>query len=128
MRVLIDTNILIDIKRDIEDAQKCIDFFIEESIHLSISVITAMEFLAGTTSKNELRQTEKFLTIFTVIPISADISYRAIDLFKEYALSHSIDIPDCFIAATALEHGMTLLTLNAKHFSMIKNLQIKKPY
>jgi predicted nucleic acid-binding protein len=87
-----------------------------------------MEFLAGATSKNELRQTEKFLAIFTVIPISESISFHAVDLFKAYSLSHAIDIPDCFIAATALEHGMTLLTLNIKHFSMMKNLQLKKPY
>ena len=43
-------------------------------------------------------------------------------------LAHSLEIPDAFIAATALEHAIPLYTRNARHFQMIVGLDVRQPY
>ena len=42
---------------------------------------------------------------------------------KHYQRSHGLEFPDALIAATAEHHGLTLATLNVKHFPMFRNLK-----
>jgi predicted nucleic acid-binding protein len=60
-----------------------------------------------------------------IFPVSAAVSDRAMQLIDTYALSHSLQLGDALIAATALEHGFTVLTANTKHFSPIDGLRIE---
>ena len=46
-------------------------------------------------------------------------------LIDTYALSHSVQLGDALIAATALEHNLTVLTANTKHFGSIDRLRIE---
>lgn len=41
------------------------------------------------------------------------------------ALSHGLRLPDALIAATAVEHGATLLTGNAKYFGAVPDLALE---
>ena len=41
-------------------------------------------------------------------------------------LSDGLQLGDALIAATALEHQLSLLTGNAKHFSAIANLRVER--
>ncbi len=41
-------------------------------------------------------------------------------------LSHGLQLGDALIAATALEHGLRLLTGNVKHFNAIEGLNLEK--
>ena len=59
------------------------------------------------------------------MPVSAAISDRAMQLIDAYALSHSMQLGDALIAATALEHNLTVLTANIKHFGAIEGLRIE---
>jgi len=43
---------------------------------------------------------------------------------ETYALSHRPGIPDVLIAATALDHDLSLFTLNVKDFRFIPDLTI----
>ena len=43
---------------------------------------------------------------------------------ETYALSHKPGIPDILIAATALDHDLSLFTLNVKDFRYIPELNI----
>jgi len=43
-------------------------------------------------------------------------------------LSHNIGFLDCLIAATAIKNGLSLATLNLKHFAPFSDLQVEKPY
>jgi len=47
-------------------------------------------------------------------------------LTDEYALSDGLQLADALIAATALEHGFTLLTGNSRHFSSIEALTLER--
>lgn len=60
-----------------------------------------------------------------ILPISTAISERAMQLIDAYALSHSVNMGDALIAATGLEHGLTVLTANTKHFSAIETLAVE---
>lgn len=61
-----------------------------------------------------------------VLPITEAISDKAMQLIEQYALSHSLQLGDALIAATALEHQMPVLTANAKHFSAVQALDIER--
>ena len=92
-----------------------------------ISVVTYMELAQGCRNKSELEQAKKGLTLCQteILPISETISSQAMQLIDRYALSHGLQLGDALIAATALEHGLTVLTANAKHFSTIEGLMVE---
>ena len=45
-----------------------------------------------------------------VLPLTAAITQRAVSLMATLALSHGVRIADALIAATAIEHRLTLLS------------------
>jgi predicted nucleic acid-binding protein len=47
-------------------------------------------------------------------------------LIDEHALSDGVQLADALIAATALEHDLTLLTGNQRHFTAIVQLKIER--
>ncbi len=61
-----------------------------------------------------------------ILPLNPAISERAETLIDTYGLSGKLKLADALIAATALEHGLSILTGKAKHFSMIENLRLDK--
>jgi len=75
-------------------------------------------------NKQELVIFEKMLKALsvTIHEIDADISYQARQLVKQYALSHSMEMADALIAATALAKDEVLCTGNIKHFSVVPGL------
>jgi predicted nucleic acid-binding protein len=92
-----------------------------------ISVVTYMELAQGCRDKAELARLKKGLTVHhtEVLPITPAISQRAADLIDALALSHSLRLADALIGATALEHGLTLITANTKHFAALKGLPLE---
>lgn len=59
------------------------------------------------------------------MPITPAICSRAMVLIDAPALSHGLRLPDALIAATAVEHGATLLTGNAKYFGAVPDLALE---
>jgi len=57
------------------------------------------------------------MTTLSVNKFIADRAGRMI--YKHARQGFHISFPDALIAATALEHGLTLVTTNVKHFSML---------
>jgi predicted nucleic acid-binding protein len=51
---------------------------------------------------------------------------RAGQFVRHYGASHSVELADVLIAATAEKYGLKLATLNTKHFPMVAKL--KPPY
>ena len=118
---VLDTNIIIEIlngNRDIVDKVKAID------TELAISSITTMELYCGAANKAELNKLERFLLAFHILHLSTDISKLSTQLIKQYAKSHTLDIPDSLIAATALSKNYKLFTLNLKDFKYIPKLRL----
>ncbi len=60
-----------------------------------------------------------------VLPLTENIGHRALIYIEEYTLSSGLRAGDAIIAATAIENNMTLVSSNAKHFRVIKDLKLK---
>lgn len=91
-------------------------------------LLVAAELYAGARDARELRAIQSFLAPFQLaVPNEAD-GLAALDLFRQYRLSHGVDWPDCQIAATALRLGVEVFTLNVKHFSAFSGLVVTRPY
>lgn len=123
--VLCDTNILIGLSKN-DDAVKLALSKIGVN-HIVISAITAGEFLFGARDKQDLAMIKRSLASVTIVHVGTKVSEIAVDLIEKYSLSHHLDVPDAFIAATALVHGFSLYTLNLKHFKYIKGLVLYTP-
>ena len=62
----------------------------------------------------------------TLLYINEGISAKAMFYVEQHYLSHSIQLADALIGATAVVNGLTILTGNDKHYKIIKEIEIKK--
>lgn len=88
---------------------------------LAISAVSVAE-LTGGMRTGERREVRGLLSAFTTEPVTDAVARRAGDLMREYRRSHSIGLGDYLIAATVLERGHELATLNLRHFPMLPGL------
>lgn len=86
-----------------------------------------MEFLQGARDRQQLQLNQSFLRDlrFQTLPLTENIGHRASIYVEQYVLSHQMRAGDAIIAATAAEHGMVLMTSNAKHYRHIPELKLK---
>lgn len=121
--VIVDTDILIDAGRGLNDAVNYLEQ-IERRSPLAISIITQMELMVGCRNKAELRTLERFLRRFQLLKLDEPICDAAIDLLHHYRLSHGLLIPDALIAATAIWLNRHLLTKNKRDYRFIRKLDL----
>jgi hypothetical protein len=122
-KLLIDTDILIDVSRGIPVAINRLQSAANNSI-LAISTITQMELIVGCRNKTELQNLEKFLRYYAIIKVNESISEKAVELLSLHRLSHGLLIPDGLIAATAIVTNIPLLSKNQKDYRFISELNL----
>jgi len=122
--MIIDTDVLIWYLRGNNNAHEVID----NSVNFFISVVTYMELVQGMRNKQELNKLRKALHIWNtkILYISEEVSAKAMFFVEQHFLSHSMQLADALIGATAISQGFPILTGNYKHYKVIKDLQIKK--
>jgi hypothetical protein len=122
--MLIDTDVLIWYMRGNEKAYQAVD----NSINFFISVVTYMELVQGLRNKKELNYLRKALYGWNaqILYVSEEISAKAMFYVEQHFLSHSMQIADALIGATAIAYGFPILTANDKHYKVMKDLEIKK--
>lgn len=93
-----------------------------------ISVVTYIELVQGMRNKQELIALRRALRFWNakVLYLSEDISAKAMFYVEQYYLSHSMQLADALISATAVANGLDLLTGNIKHYRVLKNISIKE--
>ncbi len=106
--MLIDTDVLIWVSHGKEQA---IDY-LDNIDRVFISDVTYMELIQGALNKHEANCIDKTLENMNVIrlPIKQSISDRAVSLVRTYFHSHSMQLADALIGATALEHNLGLVS------------------
>jgi predicted nucleic acid-binding protein len=121
--VIFDTDILIWVQRGNRNAARLIDN--AEDRYLSIQ--SYMELLQGAKNKLQHKNVKDFISDFgfSVLPLSENIGHRALIYVEEYALSSGMRAGDAIIAATAVENNLPVVSSNAKHFKVVKELQLK---
>ena len=122
--MLVDTDVLIWYLRGNRKAYT----LIENLNGFSLSVVSYIELVQGMRNKQELTEFRKALRYWEckVIHINEEISTKAMFYVERHYLSHSLQLADALVAATALVNGIPLLTGNDKHFRVIKELEIKR--
>ena len=121
--VLVDTDVLIWHLRGLPKATRKLDAL----DRLTISAVTYLELLQGFRNRAEMVAVQKSLAMRNTdrLPLTPLVTERAISLMETLTLSHGLQLGDALIAATALEHGLTVLTANAKHFSAVEGLAVE---
>ncbi|RJP40625.1 MAG: type II toxin-antitoxin system VapC family toxin [Desulfobacteraceae bacterium] len=115
-----DTDVLIDFLRGFH---KAVDFITTNSHKIVLSPIVVAELYAGVKGPSELTVLDNFVSLFTVIPVTPAIA-RAAGLHKrDFGKSHGVGLADAIIAATCESANAALITLNVKHYPMIKDLK-----
>ena len=93
------------------------------------SIITRYEILRGLKAKDAFRQVERFeeqCRESLVFPLSDEVVVRAAEIYGAlHKRGTLIEDADILIAATALVHGLELVTENPSHFSRIPDLVIE---
>jgi tRNA(fMet)-specific endonuclease VapC len=97
---------------------------VRQGYSFAISAITKFEILSGA-NPNQLTFWGNVLQAIAIIPfdeISVDTAVTTNSALKKKR--KQIDLADLFIAATAVAHGLSIATLNKKHFERIDMLTI----
>lgn len=110
-RTLLDTDIFVDHIQGQRRLPK----------HASYSVVTRCELLAG--PERDEPAVFAMLAAFDEIAVDRAIAERAGRLRR----GSRIRTPDALIAATALEHGLSLVTRNRRDFENVHGLHVLDP-
>jgi predicted nucleic acid-binding protein len=121
--VVVDTDILIDAGRGVNEAVICLQR-LESQSALAVSAVTQMELLVGCRNKSEMQQVEQFLKRFIPLKLSERVSDIGLELLKQYRLSHGLLIADSLIAATAIAFDVEFITKNQRDYRFIAGLRL----
>jgi tRNA(fMet)-specific endonuclease VapC len=126
---LLDTDILSEVlKQKNPVVAKNAGIYLQARQKFTFSAITRYEIVRGLKPKSAGRQLQQFATFCQhcqVLPLSDAIFDRAADLWvSTHAAGRPKKDADLLIAATALEHGFTLVTGNSADFSWIVGLTL----
>jgi tRNA(fMet)-specific endonuclease VapC len=127
MRYLVDSDWIADYLVGKQEAVALLDRLVSDGI--GVSLITLGEIYEGIYYGRDPKQSEagfhQFLAGVRVLPLTRPIVQRFArirgDLRRRGLL---IGDPDLFIAATALHHGLILVTRNRRHFDRIPDLKL----
>ena len=123
MALLFDTDVLIDYLRGHENAASVIEANHSEAF---LSALTVAELFQGVRDGKERLKLTRTLSAFNILPVTQEIAERGGLFSRDFRKSHGCGLADCLIAATADLQGLTLITLNTKHYPMLE--AVKAPY
>ena len=133
--VLLDSTTYIDLEKAVKHRRESwavnsiahILRYRQENGNLYLSIVTAVEILRGfhrsvdTTKVDRFKQTTP--TFYNFLDITTDVGYLASEIIGSLEdRRQAIGFPDCLIAATAIHHGLDLITSNDRHFQRVINL------
>jgi len=85
---------------------------------LAIASVSRLEIRAGM-HEHEQYATLKLLSRFETYEMGTDVADRAGDYLRHHRRTGvALSVPDAIIAATAIQHGLTLVTFNPKDFTI----------
>jgi len=121
--VLIDTNIFIGRFR--KEPRSIAALGRVQGCSLVLCDAVAAELLSGTRNRREYNALWKELSQqFHILPFTMEVSFSFREILGHHAREHGVFLADYLIAATAIAHGVPLLTLNAKHFKGVTGLKL----
>ena len=131
MRIVLDSNILIDVEKKKENSIELLKKLIEKKDTVSISSITVAEILIGSYSTLNfsiaLQKSHRLLSQFDSISFDDDIAEKTAQYMAYlFAIGRPNGFQDCAIAATfKLSDSDFLISLNKSHFEHLPDLKGK---
>ena len=114
--VLIDSDILIEVARAQDPSILARwDELSRSDAAILCSPVTIAELWHGARPREHKALESLFASMITV-PIDAEVGRRAGGYLRQYAKSHSVELGDALIAATATIHKAKLWTRNRRHY------------
>lgn len=114
-KVVLDTDVLIDLLRGLEVARIFLQELSSQSVPCS-SVISVAEIYAGMRPEEQVL-TADLLDGLVILPVTREIAELA-GYFKRRTRSRKLELTDCLIAATAFIEGASVATGNTKDYPM----------
>jgi len=126
MGIVVDTDVLIDLLREKDDAVKKIRE-LEKNEELATTDINVFELYFGAYNSNKkdknLSSTRGLMKNLTLLHTTEEAMETGCRIYSNMkAKGKSIDIRDVLIAAITLQNGASLLTMNREHFECIVEL------
>ena len=126
-KVLLDSNIISYFLRGEPSVVTELEKYQEYFAQITFSILTYYEILSGL----KYRDSKKILTFFEELAAESEIlefNQETAEIASEIYcdLRHRgllVPLIDIFIGATAIQHDLTLVTANIKHFQIMKNLK-----
>ena len=118
MNVLLDSDILIEVLRMRDDAllARWRELSVSDTLIL-YSPVSAAEVWTGARPR-EHKAIEFCFNSLICAAMDYETGHLAGDLMRQYRKSHSLEIGDALIAATAIRNQAQLWTRNRKHYPM----------
>ena len=129
MKIFIDTSIVVDIEREIEETSNLLQHLILTNHTVFMSTVVASEIFTGTYLRQDYKKAtskaKELFSCFHIIPLDMEIA-ETTGKINAYLIANGLPIEyqDVAIAATFVkEKGDWLLTKNKKHFMIIPGLE-----
>ncbi len=127
-QALLDTDILSAIMRKHPAAIRNARPYLEAHRQFTFSIITRYEILRGLFAKGAEKQIAAFGRLCAasrVLPLAEPIIVQAAAVYADlHRRGELLNDADILIAATAITHGLTVVTNNVAHFRRIRDLQV----
>jgi len=116
-KYLLDTDVIIEWLRHNERIVDWLDRSHAAGDFLACTPVSLAELYAGLRPREEFFVGE-ILRVLHCVDINARIGHKAGRYRHTYGPSHGVEIADALIAASAHIHGLTLCSLNLRHYPM----------
>ena len=120
---LIDTNVLIDRMRGRPEALQLVHDRLRD---IATSSLVIAELYQGVRD-HEREALDELRDSLLVLDVTTEIAEQGGLYARQFRSSHGAGLIDCLIAATAVHYGLQLITLNAKHFPMLADVEVPYP-
>jgi predicted nucleic acid-binding protein len=122
---LVDTTVILHYFRNYPGSRAWVD---SQPVRLSITSITWMEVMEGTSSKTNQAEARRILGKFRLLYVTRHDQLWAIQQLERFQFSHHIGKDDCLIASVAYRLQIPLYTHNLKDMTPLLGKLAIKPY
>ena len=122
-KIVVDTNVIID---HFKGKSKALLEVLSKKINVVVPTLVVFEFFSGLELENPkvYEAAQKLFSTFEIQPLTEPIAKLAAETNRKNNLFKKVGAADLLIAATAIYLDLPLLTLNKKHFKLIKGVKL----
>jgi predicted nucleic acid-binding protein len=117
--ILVDTDVMVDF---LQGAESAVELINSHSTSVMLSSLTVAELHACVRGQAESDILERLLSLFEIVPVSADVAAEAGRLKRDYEKGSGIGLSHAIIAVTAMSQRAELKTRQVHRYPMIENL------